>query len=439
MAFRGQYTRQVHFLSEDFQGIIMNRSRTMALGVCILLALLSRQASAQTSSTQLTLQQAVALARAKNPTLLAAQQNLESTRSEEITASLRQNPNLGISGSDVTLPANNPASPYAYSVDVSRLFERGQKRRWRLDSARATTRVTESQYRDLERQTVLAVEQAFTNMLLAKAALQLADQNLSSYRKTVDLSHVRLQAGAISETDFERIDLQLASFESDYANAQVNLVQNSDQLQQLVGIAHPTRNFDIAGTLVPPQLNLSLPDLEQKALAARPDYLATQQQIQVADADVKLAYANGTTDPTLDGSYNRSGTYNSFGFNVSIPLRIFDRNQGEKQASRFTAQADRFSEIAARNQVLSDVDQAWAGYEAAQSLAQRYNTHYLAEAGHVLKNLEFGYRHGSSTLLDYLDALRDYRQTNLDALNANAQVWLSIDQLSFATATEMLP
>lgn len=420
----------------------MKLSRTLNLGVCVLLSLGWQSSSAQTPtapSMPLTLQQAVALALRKNPTLLAAQRNLESTRAEEITAGLRQNPVFTLSGSDVTLPANNPASPYAYSGDVSRLFERGQKRRWRLDSARATTQVTESQYRDLERQTVLAVKSAFTNMLLAHAALNLADNNLTSYRKTVDLTHIRLEAGAISQTDFDRIDLQLASFESDYENAQVNLIQNSDQLQQLLGMENPNRNFAIVGTLDPPQLTLSLPDLEQKALAARPDYRAAQQTIQVADANVKLADSNGTTDPTLDAGYTRSGIYNSAGFYVSIPLRIFDRNQGEKQAARFTAQADRFSEIAARSLVLSDVDQAWGAYQAAQTLAQRYNTHYLQEAGTILNNLEFGYRHGSYTLLDYLDALHDDRQTKLDALNANAQVWLSLHQLSDATATEILP
>ncbi len=420
----------------------MKLSPTMNVGVCVLLLICWQCATAQTADTlptPLTLQQAVALALRKNPTLLAAQRNLESTRAEEITAGLRQNPVFTLSGSDVTLPANNPASPYTYTGDVSRLFERGQKRRWRLDSAHAATKVTESQYHDLERQTVLTVKNAFTNMLLAKAALKLANSNLASYRKTVELSHVRLEAGAISQTDFDRIDLQLAAFESDYENALVNLVQSSDQLQQLLGSEHPSRGFAIAGTLGPPQLTLSLPDLEQKALAARPDYRAAQQAILVADANIKLADANGATDPTLDAGYSRTGTYNSAGFYVSIPLRIFDRNQGEKQAARFTAQSSRFSEIAARSQVLSDVDQAWAAYQAAQTLAQRYNTHYLQEAGTVLSNLEFGYRHGSYTLLDYLDALHDDRQTNLDALNANAQVWLSIHQLSNATATEVLP
>ena len=417
-------------------------SRKLRGGICAFLLLGWLHVEAQTTvavSAPLTMQQAVALALRKNPTLLAAQRNLESTRSQEITAGLRQNPVFTFSGSDVTLPANNPASPYAYTGDVSRLFERGQKRRWRLESARAFTRVTESQYHDLERQTVLAVKNAFTGLLLAEAALKLADSNLTSYRKTVDLTHVRLEAGSISQTDFDRIDLQLAAFESDYENAQVNLVQSSDQLQQLLGFESPSRDFAILGTLDPPQRTLSLPDLEQKALAARPDFRAAQQSILAADANVKLADANGTVDPTLDAGYTRSGTYNSAGFYVSIPLRIFDRNQGEKQAARFTAQADRFSEIAARSQVLSDVDQAWAAYLAAQKLAQRYNTHYVQEAGNILNNLEFGYRHGSYTLLDYLNALHDDRQTNLDALNANAQVWLSLHQLSDATATEILP
>lgn len=416
----------------------MKHPRRQVAGAWLALLFFSVPVWAQTTAP-LTLEQAVTLARSQNPTLLAARANLESTRAGEITAGLRQNPYLTISGSDITLPANNPASPYSYSADVGRLFERGQKRRWRLESARATTKMTESQYHDQEQQTVLAVKQAFTNLLLAKAALDLANKNLASYHQTVQLSQVRLDAGAISRTDFERIDLQLASFESDAANAQVNLVQNSDQLQQLLGVDHPNRNFDIAGTLTPPVLMLSLPDLEQKALASRPDYLAAEQAVQVADAGVKLAYANGTTDPTLDGSYDRSGTYNSANFGISIPLRIFDRNQGEKQAAKYTAQSERFAETAARNQVLADVDQAWVAYEQTDALAKRYNMHYLDEANRVLNNLEFSYRHGNATLLDYLDALHDYRQTSLDALNANARVWLAIHQLSFAAATEVAP
>jgi cobalt-zinc-cadmium efflux system outer membrane protein len=154
---------------------------------------------------------------------------------------------------------------------------------------------------------------------------------------------------------------------------------------------------------------------------------------------VKLADAEGTTDPTLGAEYERLGVFNSAGFQISVPVRIFDRNQGEKQRTRYEAQSSRFAATEARNQVLNDVDQAWAGYLAALEVAQRYNNHYLAESERVRANLEFSYRQGGATLLDYLDALRDYRQVHLDALAANQQVWISLHQLSFAAATEIVP
>ncbi len=409
-------------------------------GAFLLAALLSGTSlQGQAPQTPLTLQQALEIARTRNPNLLSGQQHVIATKANEITAGLRQNPNFQVSGTDVSLSASNPASPYSYAANVNRLFERGEKRRWRLDIAHATTDVTQSQYKDAERQTALAVKQAFTQMLAAKASLQIADDNLQSYRKTVDLSKTRLDAGDISATDFERIDLQLAEFESDDDNAKLNLVQSSDQLQLLLGIEKPTDTFDITGTLDPPTLTAPLAQVEQQALQSRPDYLATQQSVRLADSNIKLAQADGTTDPTIGGEYERSATYNTAGFQVSIPLRIFDRNQGEKERTRYEAQSSRFAETAARNQVLNDVDQAWAGYETAVAMAKRYHGHYLQEATRVRDNLEFSYRHGGTTLLDYLDALRDYRQINLDALNANAQVWLAIHQLSFAAATEIVP
>jgi cobalt-zinc-cadmium efflux system outer membrane protein len=391
------------------------------------------------TAAPLTLAQVLDVARAKNPSLLSTEQHVEATKSAEITAGLRQNPTFTASGQDITLSASNSASPYSYSANLTRLFERGQKRRWRLDAARSTTDVTRSQYNDQVRQTVLQIKNAFTNMLVAKEALHIAQDNLDSYRKTVDLSKARLDVGDISRTDFERIDLQLAEFESDYDNAKLDLTQASDSLQLLMGIEKPDPAFDVTGDVQPSEITTALAQVEQEALAARPDYLAARQSVTLADANVKLADAEGTTDPTIGGEYERSATYNTAGFQVSIPLRIFDRNQGEKERTRLEAQSARFGEIAARNQVLNEVDQAWAAYDVAFDVARRYNSHYTDEARRVRDNLEFSYRHGGSTLLDYLDALRDFRQVNLDALTANQQVWLSIHQLSFAAATEIAP
>jgi outer membrane protein, heavy metal efflux system len=397
-----------------------DKQRIVVAAACFLLTpgvLFSQTRLSGSTSTAITMQQAVDLARTKNPTLLSAQQNLFSVKAQEIQAGLRVNPDFNASGSNVTLgaQANNP---YDYNVGISRLFERGQKRRWRLDSARSTTAQTDAQYHNQEQQTILAVRQAFTNFVLAKAAKKLADDNLN---------------------DFERLDLQLAQFESDESSAITNQEQASAQLQVLLGYEKPRADFDVIGDIVPPVVSATMEELEQKALAARPDYRAAKLGVAVADANVKLAYANGTTDPTLEADYDRNGPDNSVGFAIDIPLRIFDRNQGNKETSKFVAQANRFGEIAARNQVFGDVDEAWAGYANVKILADRYNGHYLDEAKDVLDISKFSYEHGGLALIDYLDALRDSRSVTSDALNAYAQTWMAIHQLSFVTATDVVP
>jgi outer membrane protein, heavy metal efflux system len=416
----------------------LNSTLRIALLICLALSV-AQISYAQAPAAPITMQQAVEQALAHNPALLSAQQNLLSMKGQEVEAGLRANPYFGVTGTDITLPSNNPGNPYSYSAQVSRLFERGQKRRWRLDAARATTAQTEAQYHDQIRQTTLLVRQNYTNLVLAKAVLKLAQDNLSSFKHELQINHDRYDAGDIGKLDYERLDLQLAQFESDESSAENNLVQASDQLQTLMGVGQPSRSFDVSGDLVPPPLSTSLTDLEQKALAARPDYQAAQAAVHVADANVKLAYANGTTDPTLEGEYDRSGVDNSAGFSITIPLRIFDRNQGNKDTTKYLAQASRFGQVAAQNQVYSDVDQAWIQYTTSKVLSDRYNGHYLAEAKDVLSIAQFAYEHGGIALLDYLSALQDDRTTSLNALNSYAQTWMAIHQLSFASATEVVP
>ena len=409
---------------------------TLPFAVCFLLAPLI---AAQTPGHAITMSEAVARALSANPTLTSAREHVSATRAQQITARLRTNPTLTLQGQDVSLPADNPGNPYFYSANVSRLFERGGKRQLRLASATATADQTDSLERDQERQIALQVRIAFTNMLVAKGALEIAKQNLADYRKTLDLSQARLDAGDITKTDFERIDLQLAQFESDADTAQLSLQQAGEQLQLLFGVERPDPAFDVSGTLDVPSIALTRDEAIAKALAARPDLQAAQQGLRAAEANARFAIASGTSDPTIAGEYERSGVDNTFGASVAFPLRIFDRNQGEKERTRFEVNSSRFAVTAARNQVISDVVQGWEAFEVAQRLTSRYRTHYLDEATHVRDNLQFSYRNGNSTLLDYLDALRSYRAINLGSLNASGQLWIALHQLSYAAATDLQP
>jgi outer membrane protein, heavy metal efflux system len=417
------------------------KCRSLLVATCILLlpgASFAQNPQPPSAPGALTMQQVVDLALAKNPNLLSAQQNLLSVKAQELQAGVRANPYLAITGNNTTL-GEFADNPYAYSAGVGRLFERGQKRRWRLDVARSTTAQTDAQYHLLQQQTILSVRQAFTNFVLAKAAKKLADDNLADFRHELDIGRERYKAGDIAKLDFERLDLQLAQFESDESNAVTNAQQASIQLQTLIGNDKARPDFDVLGDIVPPPVTDTMEGLEQKALAARPDYHAAHMGVAVADANVKLAYANGTADPTLEADYNRNGDDNSLGFSFNVPLRLFDRNQGNKETTKYVAQATRFTELATHNQVISDVDQSWSAYANAKVLSDRYNGHYLDEAKDVLDIAKFSYEHGGLALIDYLDALRESRSVTSDALTSYAQTWLAIHQLSFASATDIVP
>ena len=387
----------------------------------------------------LTMQQAVAYARVHSPALLGAQQHLSAIRANEVTAGLRLNPILVAEGTQVSLSRNDSNGPDFYGIGVQRTFEVGGKRTLRLNAARANTGVASAQVEDQQRALDLAVRTAFTRMLQAKASLDISNENLKDYQRTVDLMKVRLDVGDVDRTDFERIDLQLVGFENDQTNSQLNLTQASEQLQFLLGEPAVLPGFDIVGALNPSPLPQTLPELEAAGLAARPDLAAATRQVTANEAGIRLADAMGKADPQAGLEYESAGYANTVGFSFQIPLRIFDRNQGERERTRHEADSSRLLLTQARNQVISDVDQAYAAFQAAVVQSARYQTKYLAEAAHVRDNIEFAYRNGDASLLDYLSALQDYRSTNLAALTAQAQAQAALHQLSYATATEVNP
>jgi cobalt-zinc-cadmium efflux system outer membrane protein len=387
----------------------------------------------------LTLTQVMDLARSKSPMILATELKLRATQAQEIQAGLRANPYFDIYGYNLTRGQDNPNDATGYSVQFSRLFERGDKRKWRLEDAQATTLQTQAQIGDFIRQGKLSMKTAFTRMLIAKEALELATARLKDLNHEVDIAHNHYKAGDLGKLDYERLDMQLGDYESDEANDIINFRQDSDQLQMMAGIETPTAEFDIVGEIVPPNVTKTQEELVQSALANRPDYAEARFATAAAIAKARLEVANGTTDPTIEAEYDRGGTDNSVGLSVVIPLRIFNRNQGNKDTARLLADASHLNETVARYQVISDVDQAWVGYVQAKRVSDRFGSHYLDESQDVLSTAQSAYEHGGIALIDYLDALRGARSTSLNALYAYQQTWLAIYRLSAASSTELVP
>ena len=381
---------------------------------------------------------------AANPTLQAGQIGINESRAQEITAYLRPNPTAGLLADQID-PFNGgpPHGPFAYLLSVASinyLHERQHKRELRLESAQETTKVAVSDESDLERTLIFNLRMAFVQTLQEKAVLDLAKENLSYYDHVLDVNRERYKLGAIAQVDLDRLELQRVQYESDLQTAEVTLRTAKIQLLALLNERTPVEQFDVTG---PFDFLAQLPvleDVRQRALDTRPDLKAALQSIDLATTNHRLAVANGSTDPTFGFDVGRNPPIDAyFGFSVSFPLRIFDRNQGEKLRTQLDVDRNEKLLEATRAQVFSDVDSAYAALKGTVVLLQPYKDRYLKQASRVRDTIAFSYQHGAASLLDFLNAQADYRSVQVNYVNLLGSYLNATNQLNLAVGREVIP
>jgi cobalt-zinc-cadmium efflux system outer membrane protein len=419
------------FMRRDLKGLIVGLFLIVALG---------EMGFAQKA---LTWQEVRDKFEAANPTLRAGQIGIDESRAQEITANLRPNPNLTILADQID-PFNGgpPHGPFAYFLSagtVSQLWERQHKRGLRLESAQKATSIATSGQADLERNLLFNLRGAFVETLQEKAILSLAKENLAYYDHVLDVNRERYKAGGIAQVDLKRLELQRVQYLSDLQTAEVNLRVAKIQLLMLLNDQTAVEQFDVVGPFDFTEQLPSLSDVRQAALDTRPDLKAALQSIDKAKTDYRLAVANGSTDPVLGVDVGRNPPIDAYlGFSVSIPLRIFDRNQGEKRRTQLDIDRNDRLAAAARAQVFNDVDSAYATVNSAVILLKPYKDQYLEEASSVRDTISFSYQHGAASLLDFLNAQADYRSVQVNYLNLVASYLSAASQLNLAVGREVI-
>ena len=409
-----------------------------------LVAFLSSMGSgASFAQRPLTWQEVRARFEAANPTLQAGEIGLAEYRAEETTAFLRPNPTLTLGADQIDPFPGGPAhGPFAYlfpSAVISYLHERDHKRELRLQSAQGATQVATSDQADLERTLVFNLRMAFVQILEEKAILDLAQQNLSYYDHVLDVNRDRYHAGAIAAVDLNRLELQRVQYESDLQTAEVGLRTAKIQLLALLDDRTPVDQFDVVGPFDFSDQIAPLDQIRQAALDTRPDLRAALQSVDKAATDHRLAIADGSTDPIFSFDIARNPPIDQyFGVSVNIPLRIFDRNQGEKARTQLDIDRNQRLVEATRTQVFSDVDSAYAAVKSAVVLLEPYKDHYLKQATDVRDTIEFSYEHGAASLIDFLNAQADYRSVQVNYLNLIASYLEAVNQLNLAAGREVI-
>jgi outer membrane protein, heavy metal efflux system len=397
------------------------------------------------ASLKISLDDAIQMALQHNHNLLAEQTTIQQSQAEEITANLRPDPVL--LGDAQFIPFFQPeqfSSSYLdntaqFDLGLSYLFERGQKRQHRLQAAKDQTAVTTSQVADDERSLTFNVAQDFINVELAESTLDLAQQDLGSFQNTVAISQAQYNAGDISEDDLLKIKLQMLQFQTDVSQARLAAVQDLSDLRQLLGYESVPADYDVAGQFEYQQVPGNLEDFQMAALQTRPDLRAAQQGVTAANSQYELQKAIGKRDVTAQINYTHVGDVNTASLFGQIQLPIFDRNQGEIARTRYAIGQAQQQEQFSNGQVLTDVRDAFEDLRSNDEVVGLYRSGYLDEAQQDRDISEYAYRRGAASLLDFLDAERSYRATQLAYRQSLAAYLLALEQLREAVGTRSLP
>jgi outer membrane protein, heavy metal efflux system len=412
--------------------------------LCLALGLAATFAAGAAAQKALTWREVRAKFEAANPTLQAGQIGVDEFRAEEITAYLRPNPTLNLLADQINpFPGGTPHSTFGYLepvATVNYLHERQHKRELRLESAEKATGIAVSSQTDLDRTLIFTLRMAFVQALQEKAVLELAKENLAYYDHVLDVNRERYKAGDIAQVDLDRLEIQRVQYESDLQTAEVNLRTAKIQLLALLNDRTALDQFEVTGPFDFSTQLVPLNDIRQTALDTRPDLKAALQAVDKAKTDHKLAVANGSTDPTFGFDFGRNPPIDQyFGFSVNTPLRIFDRNRGEKQRTELDIGRNERLADAARAQVFSDVDSAYAMVDNNIILLQPYKDRYLKQAERIRDTISFSYQQGAASLLDFLNAQADYRSVQLNYLNLVASYLSAAGQLNLAVGREVIP
>jgi outer membrane protein, heavy metal efflux system len=416
---------------------------------CVLVSLLAAPSHAQTA---LTWSETRARFLAANPTVQAGEIGIDESKAAEMTAYLRPNPQLSVTLDQIGITdGGNLFSASNATTAVSYLHERAGKRELRRESAQGATSGVASGQADLERNLVFTLRTAFVQVLQAKAFRALALDNLTNYDQVLSLNRDRFRLGDIAQLDLDRLELQRVTYESDVQTADVNLRTAKIQLLRLLNDhTTPVEQLDVSG---PYDFNPPVPTLDamrQRALDVRPDLRAAVQAVDKAKTDYRLAVANGSADPTFTvdaGFPSISQAYLSYqpplreymGVSVGVPLRIFDRNQGEKRRTELDIGRNEKLVEAARAQVVSDVDTAYATVNSTVALLGPYKATYLDQATRVRDTVTFSYQRGGASLVEFLQSQQEYRAVQVSYVNLVAAFLNAVAQLNLAVGEEVVP
>ncbi|MEQ8327801.1 MAG: TolC family protein [Parvibaculum sp.] len=405
--------------------------RRALLGICLSAGLVSPSFAAES----VTLNEAIEKALSQNTNVRIADETIEERAAKTRQASLLPNPEVGVEVENVL-----GSGPYAgadeadVTVGLSQLIETGGKRRNRIEASRLAETVATAEREAVRRRLRERVAHAFNRLLAAQRDMELANAAAARIRDLVPALRERFERGASSEADLNRglLTLDLAEIEAQAMQREQRFAEQALLALWSEAVYRPVR---AKGALDIPDAALPAFSELLSRLDDHPTVRGARQVVGQRRAAFDLEKSNASPDVTLGAGARRfTGTDESaFLFSVSIPLTVFDRNQGNIDAAASqVVQADLDAQQV-RVELVRELQEVYATYSSRCSVAARLSRSVIPASEKTAAEIEEGYLRGRFGVLDLLGAqetMIDARLQATEAILACRNAYASLDSLT---------
>ncbi len=400
----------------------------------------------------LTLVQAIDRLLRENLELRAQFIEIPLAEADVLTASLRANPIFYADSQLIPYgkyTRDRPGGQTQYDVNVSYPLDVSHKRRARTQVAARAKRVLEAQYQDAARRSIDNLYTAYVDVLAARQNVRYARASVEGLQKVLLVTQRLYEKDQTNRADVNRVKVQVDSSRIGLSEAEESLRRSGRIVGGLLNLPPlESESLEVRGTIrdpgaIPPPVD----EMLGVALAARPDLVSFRLGVGRAEADVRLALANRFADIYVlyqpytfqDAAPQGLKSAHSWALGVTVPLPIYNRNQGGIRRAELNVAQTRVELAALERQVITEVRQAESQYAVTRDAVGRIRDDLLPSARQVRDDTFRLYTAGEVNVVVYLDSQRDYNDVVKQYLDAAVRHRRSTLALNTAVGQRIMP
>lgn len=395
---------------------------------------------------KLTLKQAEDQFLEKNLSLMAARYNIDQAKASIITARLFENPTVGFENI-LYNPETRKVFDLShdggqYNASISQLFQTAGKRNKNIALAKITVQQAQYQFFDLLRTLRYTLRTDFYTIYFKEQSAAVYQEEIGALQKTLVSFRQQYQQDNIAKKEVLRIQSQLYTLQAELASLQDEIDDTQSEFKLLIHSAAPVYIYPVSGsTEVSADVlkGSTYAGLLDAAERNRYDLQAAQASVEYSTVNLKLQRALAVPDFSLSLTYDKNGSTvrNYSGVGISIPIPLFNRNQGAIRAARVAIDQSKVTLNQQQEQIRSELDNSYQSALRLEGLLSGFDPVFRNDFNTLIEQVMLNYRKRNIGILEFLDFYDSYKTNALQMNMLQLNQINALEQLNYVTGTSL--